>query len=113
VESAVGAHLAKASAAGGPEVTHWRERNREADFVLRSGARAVGIEVKSGRSRDALPGIAAFADAFQPARILLVGAAGVPFDEFLSRSPTDWLRPWPEGGDSPSSSHVAASFPRT
>jgi predicted AAA+ superfamily ATPase len=51
VASAVGAHLAKASAAGGPEVTYWRERNREADFVLRSGARAVGIEVKVALAR--------------------------------------------------------------
>ncbi len=33
VESAVGAHLANAAAAGECELFYWRERNREVDFV--------------------------------------------------------------------------------
>jgi hypothetical protein len=37
VESAVGAHLAGAAAAGECELSYWRERNREVDFVVRSG----------------------------------------------------------------------------
>ena len=40
VESAVGAHLANAAAAGVCEVFYWRERNREVDFVVR-GRQAV------------------------------------------------------------------------
>jgi len=49
VESAVGAHLANAAAAGECEVTYWRERNREVDFVVETGGRVTAIEVKSGR----------------------------------------------------------------
>jgi nitrite reductase/ring-hydroxylating ferredoxin subunit len=51
VESAVGAHLANAAASGACEVYYWREHNREVDFVVRAGARLVGIEVKSARRR--------------------------------------------------------------
>jgi len=60
VESAVGAHLANAEAAGLCTVYYWRHRGREVDFVVRQGKRLVAIEVKSGRRRDALPGLAAF-----------------------------------------------------
>ena len=38
VESAVGAHLANAAAAGDCELFYWRDRNREVDFVVRLGA---------------------------------------------------------------------------
>ena len=85
VESAVGAHLAAAAAAGDGELTYWRERNREVDFVFKAGRSLVGIEVKSGRRRDMLPGAAAFADLHRGARIVLVGADGIPLEEFLAR----------------------------
>jgi predicted AAA+ superfamily ATPase len=93
IESAVGAHLANAAARGVCEVFYWRERNREVDFVIRAGRVLVPIEVKSGRSRDALPGLAAFSEAFRPTRTLLVGADGLPVEEFLFRPVKDWLRP--------------------
>lgn len=83
VESAVGAHLANAAVAGLCELYYWRERNREVDFVVRAGKQLLAIEVKSGRSRDAQPGMAAFAQAFGPARKLLVGGDGIPIDRFL------------------------------
>jgi predicted AAA+ superfamily ATPase len=67
VESAVGAHLANAAACGTCELLYWRERNHEVDFVARAGRRLVAIEVKSGRRRDALRGMEAFARAFRPA----------------------------------------------
>ena len=35
-ESAVGAHLANAAAAGDCALYYWRERNREVDFVVLS-----------------------------------------------------------------------------
>lgn len=92
VESAVGAHLANAAAAEGYELFYWRDRNREVDFVLRSGRRVAAIEVKSGRSRDTLPGMSAFAEAFGPARMLLVGGDGIPLDVFLSRPVSDWVK---------------------
>jgi predicted AAA+ superfamily ATPase len=92
-ESAVGAHMANAAAAGHCELFYWREGNREVDFVLRKGRTVVGLEVKSGRAPDTLPGLAAFSAAFRPRRTLLVGGDGIPVDEFLSRPVTDWLQP--------------------
>jgi hypothetical protein len=92
-ESAVGAHLANAAAAGECEVFYWRERNREVDFVVKAGRRLVVLEVKSGRAREMPAGMGAFAEAFRPKRTLLVGGDGVAADEFLSRPATDWLAP--------------------
>ncbi len=91
VESAVGAHLANAAATGICEVFYWRDRNREVDFVVKSGRRLTSIEVKSGRSRDELPGMAAFAEAFKPQRSLLVGGDGVAVEEFLGRPVEYWV----------------------
>lgn len=92
-ESAVGAHLANAAAGGLCELFYWREGNREVDFVLRAGRVVVAIEVKSGRTPVALPGLALFGEAFTPRRSLLVGGDGIPLDEFLTRPVTDWLQP--------------------
>lgn len=93
VESAVGAHLANAAACGECELFYWRERNREVDFVIRSGRSVVALEVKSGKAPDTLPGLAAFTEAFKPTRSLLVGGDGIPLDEFLSRPVSHWLQP--------------------
>lgn len=92
VESAVGAHLANAAAAGKCELFYWRDRNREVDFVVRSGRHVAAIEVKSGRPRHTQPGIAAFAEALRPARKLLVGGDGIPLEVFLSKPVDDWVR---------------------
>jgi len=91
VESAVGAHLANAAEAGGFELSYWRDRNREVDFVTRSGRLVTAIEVKSGRTREALPGLEAFAAAFKPERTLLVGGDGIALEKFLSRPATHWV----------------------
>jgi len=91
VESAVGAHLVNAAAAGICEVFYWRERNREVDFVLKKGRRLVAIEVKSGRAPAALPGMQAFNEAFRPDRLLLVGGDGIPIEEFLVQPVERWL----------------------
>lgn len=91
VESAVGAHLANAAAAGECELFYWRERNREVDFVVRAGRRLTAIEVKSGRATDTLPGMEAFAAAFKPQRKLLVGGDGIPVEEFLTRDVMHWV----------------------
>lgn len=91
VESAVGAHLANAAAGGACELFYWRERDREVDFVVRAGREVTAIEVKSGRTRRTLQGMAAFREAFRPARTLLVGADGIAVEEFLSRSVEHWV----------------------
>lgn len=91
VESAVGAHLINSAAGTKVEVFYWRERNREVDFVLSAGKRAVAVEVKSGRKREALPGLAEFSKVFRPHRLLLVGGAGIPLHEFLLRPAEAWF----------------------
>lgn len=92
VESAVGAHLANAAAGGTGEVSYWRDRNREVDFVVQAGPLLTAIEVKSGRAPDALPGMAAFIEAFNPGRTLLVGGSGIPISRFLLEPVEHWVK---------------------
>jgi uncharacterized protein len=92
VESCIGAHLLNSSFGTNIEVTYWRERNQEVDFVIRQGNTTVVIEVKSGRSRDSLAGMETFARHFKPKRKLLVGGQGIALEEFLSRPASHWLQ---------------------
>ncbi len=92
-ESAVGAHLANAAAAGTCELFYWRERNKEVDFVVRVGRAVSAIEVKAGRAREVLPGLTQFDEMFKPKRKLLVGGDGIPIEEFLSRPVEHWAKP--------------------
>ena len=91
VESAVGAYLANAAAAGDCDLYYWRERNQEVDFVVRRGRRLVAIEVKSGRAPIAHSGTAAFAQQFKTHRTLLVGGDGVSVEEFLTKPVAHWV----------------------
>jgi predicted AAA+ superfamily ATPase len=91
VESAVGAHLLNDTLGSNIEVTYWRERNMEVDFVLQRGRAVVGVEVKSGAPRAAPGGMAAFRKQFNPLRTLLVGGDGIPLEEFLSTPVVHWL----------------------
>lgn len=90
-ESAVGAHLANAAAAGTCALHYWRERNHELDFVVKAGRKLTAIEVKSGRAPLAHAGTAAFAAAFKPQRTLLVGGDGIAVEEFLSKPVAHWV----------------------
>lgn len=92
IESAVGAHLANAAAAGVCELYYWRERNREVDFVVRAGRALTAIEVKSGRAGNVQPGLTSFSDAFRPKRTLLVGGDGIPVGDFLAKPVEHWVR---------------------
>lgn len=92
VESAVGAYLANAAAAGLCELYYWRDGNREVDFVLRFQRELTAIEVKSSRLTRSLPGMEAFASAFKPKRCFLIGGDGIPIDEFLTTPLESWLR---------------------
>jgi len=91
VESAVGSHILNSSVASGIETLYWREGNHEVDFVLKRGDTVVGIEVKSGRSRHGLPGMAAFMREFNPQRSLLVGGQGIPLHEFFCNPAREYL----------------------
>ena len=90
-ESAVGAHLVNSSFGTDIEVFYWRERSREVDFVLRRGSIVTAIEVKSGARRQALPGLAAFEEAFRPQRKLLVGGQGIGIEECLLTPARAWV----------------------
>jgi predicted AAA+ superfamily ATPase len=90
-ESAVGAHLANAAAAGECELYYWRERGEEVDFVVKAHSRLTAIEVKSGRAPQAHSGTATFVEAFKAKRTLLVGGDGISMQEFLSRPVSEWL----------------------
>ena len=83
VEVTVGAHLVNRGAEEGLEVFYWREGNEEVDFVVRRGARVTAIEVKSGKSRMAQPGLAAFAKRYARAKTLTVGSPEFSLRQFL------------------------------
>lgn len=91
VESAVGAHLINSAVETGVEVFYWRERNREVDFVLRSGKTTVAIEVKSGSHKEGLPGMDAFEKAFKPKRKVLVGEDGITLEKFMRTPAEEWV----------------------
>ena len=61
------------------------------DFVMRKGRSLVAIEVKSGRRRDALPGLDLFARRHPSVRRLLVGADGINLEDFLLADPERWF----------------------
>lgn len=75
VENAVGAHLLNHLQALPYEVTYWRHRNDEVDYVVRGGERLWAIEVKSGRP-DRLRGLEAFSRLYPSARPVILGAGG-------------------------------------
>jgi len=84
VESAVGAYLLARAHEAGFAVRYWREGDREVDFVLESRSELVAIEVKSddtplGTHR----GMLAFGERYPDARLLTVGADGIPLERFL------------------------------
>lgn len=91
VESAVGAHLLHTTAGRDIELTYWRHRDHEVDFVLRRSDALVPIEVKSGRARGAHPGTAAFCKRHEVKRHLLVGGGGLDLEEFLLSPAERWL----------------------
>ncbi|MFA7230069.1 MAG: ATP-binding protein [Victivallaceae bacterium] len=91
VESAVGAHLLNQTIGSELELYYWSKSNTEVDFVLIKGSKITALEVKGGTSRVALPGIDSFAKEFKVTKKLLVGAQGIPLEDFLKSSASDWL----------------------
>jgi len=69
-------------------VTYWLRGNYEVDFVVSRGSDIWAIEVKSGRGGKT-EGLARFRTHYPEARALLVGGAGIPLEEFLSRNVRD------------------------
>jgi predicted AAA+ superfamily ATPase len=90
VENAVGAHLCNSLTSVEYSVTYWREGDHEVDFVIARGRDIWAIEVKSGRSGKAA-GLTRFRDRYPEARTLLVGAQGIPLEEFFTKNIEVWL----------------------
>ena len=88
----MGTHVLNTSFGSDIELTYWRERSQEVDFILRQGRTTTAIEVKSGRRAEALPGMEAVGKQFKPKRKLLVGGQGIALDEFLSKPAAYWLQ---------------------
>jgi predicted AAA+ superfamily ATPase len=83
VENAVGAHLCNSLNSVEYSVTYWREGDYEVDYVVSRSRDVWAIEVKSGSSGRAA-GLARFRSRYPDARPLLVGAHGIPLEEFFS-----------------------------
>jgi predicted AAA+ superfamily ATPase len=89
VESAVGAFLYNEALLANCNLYYWAGRNRELDFVLAKGPHLVAVEVKSTLKKARLPGITEFTQQFPVTRKILVGAQGIPIEEFLLLSVPD------------------------
>lgn len=90
VENAVGAHLLNHLPVPEWTVTYWRKGPAEVDYVVARGRTVWGLEVKSGRP-GSLSGLALFRQAYPQARLLLIGAEGIPLEEFLGADPRPQL----------------------
>ncbi|NJD27533.1 MAG: DUF4143 domain-containing protein [Chloroflexi bacterium] len=90
VETALGAHLLN-TAERDIEITWWRDRGLEVDYVVSDGRRTLAIEVASGRQKDRVTGLAAFVARFPGSRPLLIGGQGLALSDALSRSAGELL----------------------
>lgn len=91
VESAVGSYIANAALRGECRLYYWRERNQEVDFIVLTHGELTAIEVKSGRTAQIHSGLNAFQQQFKPKRSLLVGANGIPLEEFFLKPMLHWV----------------------
>lgn len=91
LESAIGAYLINSLYGTNIQLYYWRERQQEVDFVLKSGKKLIAIEVKSGKTKEVLPGIEAFQKEFKPNRVLLVGGQGISPQQFLMTPVEKWF----------------------
>ena len=88
VESSVGTHLINHSIPERYNLYYWRDGNYEVDFILEKGDKVIGLEIKSGIKAENA-GMSVFTGRFHPAKILLVGTGGIPYDEFLKINPKE------------------------
>ena len=82
VESAMGTHLLNFARQNDAQLFYWREGNEEVDFVLKYRGKTLALEVKSGLARSR-SGMETFRQKFRPDKLLLVGAGGLPWEDFL------------------------------
>ena len=83
VESAVGAHLINQSFKNKKlKIYYWREGNDEVDFVVEYKKKIIALEVKTSKV-GSWTGMNAFSKNFHPAKSLVIGTGGIPWEEFL------------------------------
>ena len=87
VESAVGAHLVNVAMDGNIDVTYWRERDDEVDFVIRTPTRTVAIEVKSSARTPTRAARLALQRRHAIDRFIVVGGDDMSIEEFLLSAP--------------------------
>ena len=90
VENAVGAHLLNHLPAPEWAVTYWRRGPAEVGYVVERGRTVWGLEVKSGRPRP-VSGLLAFRRTYPKTRTLIIGAEGIPLEDFLGADPRPQL----------------------
>ena len=90
VESAVGAHLVNSARLTNTSIYYWREGSLEVDFVIESGKKILGIEVKSGMKKPR-NGFEGFRKKFSQTKLLLVGQQGIGLETFFTKSAAEWL----------------------
>lgn len=86
VENAAGAHLLGHLQGPAHDISYWRERSNEVDYVVKTGKSVWAIEVKSGRPGHP-QGLAAFTRSYPRAKPFVVGRGGMPLEEFFLTDP--------------------------
>ncbi|MBC7419284.1 MAG: ATP-binding protein [Bdellovibrio sp.] len=92
VESAVGAHLLNKLMGTAYKLEYWKEGPYEVDFVLSLGKKVVAIEVKSGKKKESLPGLAEIRKKHNIHRALVLGPQGIPLSEFFKMDLEDFFK---------------------
>ena len=92
VENAVGAHLLNHLQGLPYEITYWRYRKLEVDYVIRAGDAIWALEVKSGRPGKT-SGLEGFRREHPHARSVIIGSGGWPLEEFFMEDPRVFFAP--------------------
>ena len=90
VENAVGGVFSNCLAPVEYSLTYWRDGPAEVDFVVSRGQKTTAIEVKSGRGGKTA-GLSAFRKQYPKADALMIGASGIPLEEFFEQDPHSFL----------------------
>jgi predicted AAA+ superfamily ATPase len=88
VESAIGAHLLNHSLTMDYELNYWREGDAEVDFIISKSKQTIAIEVKSNKA-SITNGMKQFQKQYNPQKMILIGADGMKWQDFLMMNPND------------------------
>ncbi|MBC7464392.1 MAG: ATP-binding protein [Bdellovibrio sp.] len=92
VESAVGTHLLNKAIGTDYKIEYWKDGSYEVDFILSRGKKVVAIEVKSGKKKESLPGLAEIRRKHTIHRGLVVGPQGISLSDFFKMELEDFFK---------------------